>query len=130
MNYDFSQYAEQSSSGGGGSSVFSFLVSIATVVAWWFLFVKAGEEGWKAIIPFYDLYTIFDIVYGNGLKCLLLLVPILNVILLILFPFRLCKAYGKGAGFGVLMLLFSPIMMLYLAFDKNTTYYGPVASFI
>ncbi len=127
-SYDFSQYAEQS--GGGGSSVFSFLMSIAMLVAWWFLFNKAGEEGWKAIIPFYDIYTMFDIVYGNGWKALLLLVPILNVVLLILFPFRLCQAYGKGIGFGILTFLFSPIMMLYLAFDKNTTYYGPVASFI
>lgn len=127
-SYDFSQYAEQS--GGGGSSVFSFLMSIAMLVAWWFLFNKAGEEGWKAIIPFYDIYTMFDIVYGNGWKALLLLVPILNVVLLILFPFRLCQAYGKGIGFGFLTLFFSPIMMLYMAFDKNTSYYGPCGSFI
>ena len=30
---------------------------ILLIVAWWKLFTKAGEKGWKAIIPFYNFYV-------------------------------------------------------------------------
>lgn len=30
---------------------------ILNIVATWFLFVKAKDEGWKALIPFYSKYT-------------------------------------------------------------------------
>ena len=126
-NIDYSQYANHS----GGSSAFSLMISIASVVAYWFLFVKANEDGWKAIIPFYNAYTLFDIVYGNGLKCLLLLVPFLNIALIFTFPFRLCKVFGKDEIlWGVLMLLFSPIMLFVLAFSRDSEYRGPVSNFI
>ena len=31
------------------------------VVAMWRIFTKAGEEGWKCLIPFYNGYKLFDI---------------------------------------------------------------------
>lgn len=30
---------------------------ILQVVAYWKIFEKAGEPGWKAIVPFYNTYT-------------------------------------------------------------------------
>ena len=75
------------------------------------------------------MYILFKIVYGNGLKFLLLLIPILDFIVMIALYFRLAKVYGKGAGFGVLLLLFEPIALPILAFG-NSEYQGPVDSFI
>ena len=35
---------------------------VLQIVGWWKLFVKAGEPGWKSIIPVYNLYIAFKIV--------------------------------------------------------------------
>ena len=35
---------------------------ILLIIACWKIFEKAGEKGWKAIIPIYNIYTMFKIV--------------------------------------------------------------------
>ena len=35
---------------------------ILQIIAWWKIFVKAGEKGWKALIPFYNVYIFYKIV--------------------------------------------------------------------
>lgn len=40
--------------------VFAFYVLV--VIAGWKIFEKAGEKGWKALIPIYNLYIMFKIV--------------------------------------------------------------------
>ena len=42
-----------------------FLVMILTVVAYWKLFVKAGEEGWKSLIPVYSTYIAIKLGFGE-----------------------------------------------------------------
>lgn len=36
--------------------VFSLALSILLIVALWKVFEKAGEKGWKSLIPLYNLY--------------------------------------------------------------------------
>ena len=122
-------YQQTSSGGNLGSSVISFAASIIAVVAWWFLNVKAGEEGWAAIIPFYNVWVQFRIVYGSGWKCLLLLVPLLNIVVYIMFSIRLAQVYGQGIGMGIVCLLFPTVGYCILAFGPGS-YRGPVYSFL
>jgi hypothetical protein len=35
---------------------------VATIAAWWMVFTKAGEAGWKSIIPIYNIIVILKIV--------------------------------------------------------------------
>ncbi len=130
---DYSSYLDtyqQTSSGGGmGSSILSLGMSILAVVAWWFLNVKAGEEGWAAIIPFYNVWVQFRIVYGSGWKCLLLLVPLLNVVVYIMFSIRLAQAYGQGILMGLGCLFLPNIFYCILAFGPFT-YTGPCYKFL
>ena len=81
----------------------------------WKLFVKAGIEGWKCLIPFYNTYLMFKIAFGNGWLFLLMFVPFANFIISILFMFKLAKAFGKGAGFGFGLLFLYPIFFPILA---------------
>ncbi len=85
----------------------------------WKIFVKAGEPGWAAIIPFYNYYILFKITFGNGWLFLLLLVPIVGFIFAIILYFKLAKAFGKGTGFGFGLLFLSIIFMSILAFDSS-----------
>ncbi len=45
--------------------VFSAAVCVLAIVAMWLLFEKAGEGGWKAIIPIYNLYTLFKLAWNE-----------------------------------------------------------------
>ncbi len=90
----------------------------------WKLFVKAGVEGWKSLIPLYNIYKKFEIVWGKGLACLLLLVPGLNIVISILFNFRMARAYGKKDVFGFL-LWFVPVVALPMMAFGSDPYVGP-----
>ena len=57
----------------------------------------------------------------------LMLIPGVNVIVYIIMALDLAKSFGKGAGFGVGLILLSPIFMLLLAFGP-ARYVGPAAA--
>ena len=40
-------------------SCLSLAWSALPIVGMWLVFEKAGEKGWKAVIPFYNMYTMF-----------------------------------------------------------------------
>lgn len=122
-------YQQTASTGSTGSSVISFAASIIAIVAWWFLNVKASEPGWAAIIPFYNVWVQFRIVYGSGWKCLLLLVPILNIVVYIMFSIRLGQVYGGGIGLGLLCLFLPTVGYCVLGFGPFN-YQGPCSSFL
>jgi len=114
-----------------GMLVFISLISLAVVVfsiiVMWKIFKKAGKEGWIAIIPLYNIYTLFEITWGKGWYCLLLLISIIPVIgwiataiVMILTMLKLSKAFGKDTGFTVGLVLLSIVFMAILAFDKST----------
>lgn len=73
------------------------------------VFEKAGIEGWKALIPFYNVYLLYELTWGKGLYALLLLIPIVNIIVSFMTAIKLAKAFGKGTGFGI-GLFFIPLV--------------------
>lgn len=116
--------------GSGIGSLISLAFSVIFIIANWKLFERAGEAGWKSIIPILNVYTMFKIVYGSGWKFLLLFVPILGEVLAIAYYIRLAQVYGKSTGFGIGLLFLMPIFYLILAFDNNAQYTGPCSSFL
>ncbi len=107
-----------------GSIVFSLVVFVLSIVAYWRIFEKAGEAGWKSIIPIYDVYILFKIAWGKGWMFLLLLIPVVNIVIYIMMLYKLNKAFDKGVGFFILLLLLPNIGYLILAFD-GSEYIGP-----
>ncbi len=103
----------------GVSSALSCALCALMIVALWFIFRKAGQPGWAAIVPFYDLYILFKIVYGNGWKFLLLLIPVANVVVTILCYIRLGACFGKSNGFKAGLALVPIVFLPILAFDKS-----------
>lgn len=87
----------------------------------WKIFVKAGEKGWAAIIPFYSSYVLSKITFGNGWMFLLSFVPIANVIFVILQNLKLAKAFGKGTGYGIGLIFLPIIFFPMLALGNSTT---------
>lgn len=121
---------------------------VLLVVAWWKLFSKAGEKGWKSIIPIYNFYVqcrltwstkFFWIIFIVGLLASIfsglaptlaspisgifsiasLVLAIAFAVFLIISEYRLSKAYGHGAGFTVGLVIFNFIFMLVLGLGKS-----------
>lgn len=110
-----------------GMIVFGIVVIIALVlaiIAMWKIFTKAGEKGWKSLIPFYNWYILAKIADGNGWKFLLLIIPIVDIVFSIMLLHRLSKSFGKGTGFTVGLIFLPNIFYLILGLG-SAQYIGP-----
>ncbi|MEN6636937.1 MAG: DUF5684 domain-containing protein [Clostridiaceae bacterium] len=102
-----------------GATFLSLALAVLAIVAMWKIFEKAGKPGWAAIIPFYNIYVLFEITWGNGWKFLFLLIPIANIVFAIITMVKLAKAFGKSGGFAVGLIFLSVIFYCILAFDQS-----------
>ena len=100
-------------------------ITVVIVAAMWKIFSKAGQPGWAAIIPIYNLFIWCKIVGRPAWWVLLWLIcfPIFYIILCI----DLAKSFGKGVGFAVGLILLSIIFFPILGFG-SATYQGPSAA--
>ena len=100
------------------------VLAVLGIIAMWKIFTKCGEEGWKSIIPIYNMVVLLKIVGINPLWILAILIPIVgglaSLLLTIVMNIRLAKGFGKSEGFAVGLILLSFIFDLILAFDKST----------
>ncbi|MGZ8631382.1 MAG: DUF5684 domain-containing protein [Actinomycetota bacterium] len=123
-------FVAQATDGGGGSAVLWFFYIAFVIVylaAGWVVFTKAGEEGWKSLIPIYNWYVLLKIVGRPGWWLILYLIPIVNFVIWIIVSIDLAKSFGKGTGFAIGLILLAPIFYLILAFG-DATYRGPAAA--
>lgn len=106
-------------------------IAIIQIIAMWKLFTKAGEKGWKSIIPIYNLVILFKI---SGLSPWLIFVYLAAIIPFIgwiapialnaVLAYKLAKSFGKDAGWAVGIYFLAPIFYMILAFGKSQ-YVGP-----
>ena len=99
-------------------TITGLVVGVLLLVAAWKIFEKAGEKGWKAIVPFYNMYTMVKIADGNGWKFLLFLIPVVGFIYDFIFSIRLAKSFGKGTGFGIGLVFLPNVFSLILGFGS------------
>jgi hypothetical protein len=116
----------QSSSYSPGLFFWVWIVAVIflAILPLWVIFTKAGEEGWKAVIPIYNYYVLLKVVGRPGWWLVLYLVPIVNFVIYIIVMNDLSKSFGHGAGFTVGLVLLNWIFLLILAFGSST-YRGP-----
>ncbi|MBT0652978.1 DUF5684 domain-containing protein [Geomobilimonas luticola] len=97
------------------------LLVIILIASMWKVFEKAGEAGWKALIPIYNLYVLVAIAGKPWWWFLvILLVPFVGFILYLLVCLALAQRFGKSPLYGVLLCLVGFIMFPLLAFDDST----------
>lgn len=112
-------------------AIVSLIILVVSIIANWKIFTKAGEKGWKSIIPIYNSVVLFKII---GLSPWLLLIylaafiPVIGsiavIVLSIVSVYYLSKSFGKGAGFTVGLIFLPQIFQLILAFG-SAEYVGP-----
>jgi hypothetical protein len=125
---------------------------VLQVIAYWKIFTKAGIEGWKSLIPFYNTYYEYKLswkteVYWPWLACMVVTILLAlfgdsvsaaasasltglcqtaAFILGIIQSHKLSKSFGHGVGFTIGLIILNPIFKLILAFGSNE-YQGPQA---
>ena len=95
------------------------------VAAMWKVFSKAGQPGWAAIIPIYNVYVMCKVAGRPGWWLLLMLIPFVNFIIAIILNVDIAKRFGKGVGFAIGMLFLPFIFWPILGFDSAPYQGGP-----
>ena len=80
------------------------LLVVMIIVGEWKLFEKAGEAGWKILIPFYNVYTYFRIAGRNGWGFLLLFIPLVNIVVILMVSMDMAEHFGKSGAYGIFFL--------------------------
>ena len=122
--------------------IFGTVFYVLLVIALWKIFTKAGEKGWKALIPIYNVYITYKIselsfltwcivpaiiagVFGaiaenvssDGVKVLF---SLCQAVIMIVINWKLAKAlagaFGKSTGFALGLFFFPNIFQLILGF--------------
>lgn len=113
---------------GGMFLLVMLAIVVVLIIGFWKTFAKAGQPGWAAIIPIYNIYIMTKIAGRPGWWVLLFFVPIANFVVAIVLAIDIAKSFGQSAVFGVLLLfLLSGIGYLILGFG-NYRYVGPAAA--
>lgn len=126
----------QNDDGGGGlfGALFSglgmicwLIFMIIIIAAMWKVYAKAGKPGWAAIIPFYNIWVLLEIIGRPGWWLILFFVPFVNFIIAIIVSIDLAKSFGKSAAYGIVLLFFFNVIGYLMLGFGNAEYVGPAA---
>lgn len=123
------------------AGIIAIVAYIVRVIADIKVFQKAGEKGWKSLIPFYNTYILFKISWKtsmfwitlvlalacgilqnyNNLVCNLINLAVAIALLVISIKQcgKLSKAFGHGKGFAVGLFFLPFLFSLILGFGKS-----------
>ena len=133
---------------GGIYLIFALVWWILQIIANWNIFTKAGEAGWKSLIPIYGDYVSYKIAWQTSyfwlsfilgivasyvssanlnesifLTVIATLLRIVIAVINIMYCIKLSRAFGHGIGFAIGLIVLQPIFLLILGFGSDQ-YYG------
>lgn len=116
---------------------------ILQAVADWKIFSKAGRPGILAFIPIVNIYVEYGICWSNFMGLIYLVcvgitsyvsgvqepsstlttvsgvASVAALVLHIVQSIKLAKSFGKGVGYGILLILFGPLARLFLGLGDS-----------
>ncbi|MBW4716277.1 DUF5684 domain-containing protein [Saccharothrix obliqua] len=108
--------------------IISIAIAVLMIAAMWKVFAKAGQPGWAAIIPIYNMYVLLKVAGRPGWWLVLYIIPIVNLVVSIIVALDVAKSFGKSGVFGFFGLwMFGIIGYPVLAFS-DARYQGPAAA--
>lgn len=147
-------YSDSSFAGALVAIIFIALaMAILLVVAQWKIFTKAGKPGWHSIIPYLNVYDIYEICWSKNMAIVGVVLLILSslgsgttsisesdsssvlntligiasfayFVVNIVCQVKLAKSFGKSGAFAIGLIFLSPIFLCILAFG-DSYYVGP-----
>ena len=128
-----------------GAMVAVLVWYVLLVIANWKIFTKAGEAGWKSIIPIYNGYILYKISWkpmwfwislvlgvvvgicnaitqSNEIAAVAVIAVIANIANLIVTIgslYKLSKSFGHGVGYTIGLIVLNPIFTLILGLGSS-----------
>lgn len=120
------------------AGVFMFFMAITYIVTsiiMGFMFKKAGEPMWKAWVPVYNMWVLYELAGYKGWVYLLVVlsatllgwIPVVGFVVAlaaiavtIMVALNLQRAYGKETVWIILYIFLPLVWMAVIAFDKST----------
>lgn len=96
------------------------LFILLLIASFWKVFEKAGQAGWKSLIPIYNLFVLLQIAGCPGWWLLMFFLPVVNIYFLVVMHIRLAEKFGKSALYGFALFLLGFIFFPLLAFGPAT----------
>lgn len=94
--------------------VIGVLLGLVMLASVWRVFSKAGEPGWAALIPIFNLYTLVKISGKPTWWLVLFFVPVANLVAWIVISMAVAERFGKemlfGLGLCFLGFIFYPLL--------------------
>jgi len=101
------------------------IASIASLVGLYGMFQKAGIAGWKAFIPFYNIWCMVDKMKLKKIWFFLSLIPIVGFFIIIWVLIKFVEHFGRFSVLAHAATVFIPFIYFpYLGFSKNERYAG------
>jgi len=104
----------------------SLIIAIAVIAGYWKVYEKAGEKGWKAIIPVYNMLILLRIIHKPWWWIFFLFIPFVNIVFVAIIVHNLSKAFGKGGWFSVGLFFLPFIFVLILGLGSATYMFSDV----
>lgn len=104
--------------------LFAFVL-LTVIVPMWILFTKAGQSGWKMLIPIYNVYVMVEIAGLPWWTFLGMFIPIVNFAVLIVILYHISQSFGHGMGYA-LGMLFLPFIFYPIIGYGSSVYTQPV----
>ncbi len=102
---------------------YALLFSAISLISMWRIYKKAGQPGWAAIIPFYNIIVWLKIISKPAWWLILFFIPFVNIVILIWMINLLAKKFERKIGFTFGLLFLGVFFYPLLAF-KDYKYIG------
>lgn len=123
---DYTTTSTTTSSSDPIQTLIGLAVLVLVVASLWKIFTKAGKPGWAAIVPFYNMIVLLQIVGRPIWWFVLLLVPFVNIVFSIILAHDTSKSFGRGVG-TTLLLIFLPFIGYPMLAWGDAKYVAPSA---
>ena len=100
---------------GTGMVIVMLAIAVLVIAAMWKVFTKAGEPGWAALIPIYNVIVLLKIAGKPAWWIVLMLIPFVNLVVAIIVAVAVARNFGRGAGFGLGLAFLAPVFYPILA---------------
>jgi signal peptidase I len=106
--------------------IFLLLGYILLSISLYFVFQKANEAGWKALVPGWNFVVWCRLIGRGGWHAAWLLFPIVNIFIYAGMTIDMVRSFRKFSfAHSVLAVLFAPFFFFYLGHSEKERYDGP-----
>jgi hypothetical protein len=95
--------------------LFYIALIVVVIAGLWKTFEKAGQPGWAAIVPIYNVYVLTcEIAKKEILWFILMFIPFVGIVASIMVSLEVARKFNKSDGFGIglafLPFIFYPML--------------------